>query len=253
MKILLTNDDGINSEGLKKLEALLRSGGKYKVSVVAPESDRSGVSQSINILKNPVKIKNLGNDTWSCSGTPADCVIAAIRGRFCEKPDLILSGINHGANLGTDLIFSGTAAGARQASLYDIPGIALSLSTRGPYFWDMAVSWIVEHLDELLSYWRKYTFVNVNIPNREEGPLGIIPTWPGLKRYKDFLTEEQAEGGVLLCTLKGMGESDDIEAGSDVDVISRNYVSVSTLNSLPVVVRNVCPEAPDYAAVAPRI
>ena len=253
MKLLLTNDDGVNSEGIQKLAALLRSSGKYKVSIIAPEFNRSGVSQAITIFNSQVKLVKINEDTWSCSGTPADCVIAAIRGRFCEKPDLILSGINQGANLGTDLIFSGTAAGARQASLYDIPGIALSLAGRRSFYWDMAVSWIGEHLEELLSYWRKNTFVNVNIPNREEGPLGIIPAWPGLKHYKDSLLEEQTEGGALICTLKGEGESVILEAGSDSDVVSRDYVSVSTLNNLPVVVREICPRAPDYAAVAARI
>ena len=252
MKILLTNDDGINSDGIQKMAACLRSVGKHKVTVVAPVQNRSAVSQAITVINEPVKIVNLGEDNWSCSGTPSDCVIAALKGDFCEKPDLVLSGINQGANLGTDIIFSGTAAAARQASLYGVPAIALSLKTRELFHWDMAASWVLEHLDELIEFWRENTFVNVNIPNRPEGPLGILTSWPGIKHYNDTLSVKKDEEGSLLCSLSWGKESVVYEAGSDLDVVSRNYVSVSTLNNFSVVIRDCCPGAPDYAAVAAR-
>ena len=155
MNILLTNDDGVNSEGIVKLAEALRSDGKHKVSVIAPDVNRSGVSHALSILNNAVKLSYLGVDTWSCTGYPADCVIAGINGMLSECPDLVLSGINQGGNIGTDLIYSGTAAAAKQGSLAGIPSMALSLAGNDPYHWDMAVSWIVSHLEELLAYWRR--------------------------------------------------------------------------------------------------
>ncbi|MCL1991324.1 MAG: 5'/3'-nucleotidase SurE, partial [Spirochaetes bacterium] len=119
MRILLTNDDGIKSPGLFLLADALRSGG-HRVFVVAPDTERSGMSHSVTFFANPCKLRPLGEDTWSCSGTPADCVVVALNGGLPQlslaggaPPDLVLSGINRGANLGTDVVYSGTAAAAR--------------------------------------------------------------------------------------------------------------------------------------------
>jgi len=251
MNILLTNDDGVNSDGILKLAEALRSEGKHKVSVVAPDVNRSGVSHALSILNNAVKLTCLGKDTWSCTGHPADCVIAAL-GLLSERPDLILSGINNGENLGTDIIYSGTAAAARQGGLAGIPSIALSLSGSGPYHWDMAISWISGHLEELLSYWREYTYVNVNIPNSPDGPKGIIPSWPAAKTYKDSLSIAPAGNGVSYCFLEAGEDTTFAEPGSDYDVVSRNFVSVSSVYNFPAVIRDLCPGIPDYAAVGLR-
>ena len=251
MKILLTNDDGIDSEGIQKLASILRSRGKYKVTVLAPDQNRSGVSSALSIFMGQVKVLNLGEDNWSCSGTPVDCVISALLGSFCEKPDLVISGINKGSNLGTDLLYSGTAAAARQASLFGIPALALSLHGKDPFNWDMAISWAVDHLDEFLSYWKEYSFVNVNIPNSQEGPLGLIPSWPALKNYNDSLSVKETPDG-LVCSLIGGVASVINDEGSDYEVISRGYASISTLYNLPVVRKDLCPGVPDYASAAGR-
>jgi 5'-nucleotidase len=134
MNILLTNDDGISSPGLLLLAEALRKNSPHRIFVLAPDTDRSGYSHSIRFLWDPIKIASRGPDTWACSGSPADCVIMAMMGALPFKPDLVLSGINRGANLGTDLIDSGTAAAARQAGLGNIPGIAFSLAGRGEFF-----------------------------------------------------------------------------------------------------------------------
>jgi len=252
MNILLTNDDGINSDGILRLAEALRSKGKHKVSVVAPDSNRSGVSHALSIFHNAVKISCLGEDTWSCTGYPADCIIAGINGLLSERPDLILSGINNGENLGTDIIYSGTAAAARQGGLGDIPSIALSLAGNAPYHWDMAVSWAVGHLEEMLSYWREYTFVNVNIPNSPDGPEGVITSWPAAKTYKDTLTMAVTSDGTRYCFLEGGEDTTFAESGSDCDVVSRNFVSISPIYNYPAIVRDLCPDAPDYAAVGLR-
>jgi len=234
MNILLTNDDGINSEGLQKLAEVLRSKGKYRVTVIAPELNRSGISHAVSLLNGPVKLSNLGEDTWSCSGYPSDCVIIAMMGVLPFKPDLVLSGINQGENMGTDIIYSGTVAAARQASLMGIPGVALSLAGRGVFYWDMAASWAADHLDELTAVWAEKTFVNVNIPNNPAGPDGMMASWPALKHYQDELKVVDTHDGGRWCFLTGGRDISEMEEGSDCEVVSRNYVSVCPVYNYPV-------------------
>jgi len=233
MNILLTNDDGVDSEGIQKLAELLRARGKGRVMLLAPDSNRSGVSHAVSILNGPVKLLKLGEDTWSCSGYPADCVIVALLGALPVKPDLVLSGINRGENLGTDIIYSGTAAAARQASLAGIPAIALSLAGSGVFHWDMAVSWVADHLEELIALWEKNSFINVNIPNSPGGPDGMRTAWPAIKSYQDDLKVMDAPDGSRWCFLQGEPEVPS-QTDSDCDVVSRNFVSISSVYNYPV-------------------
>ena len=256
MKILLTNDDGFNSEGIQKLAESLRSIKNNKVFVIAPELNRSGISHGVSIFNGPIKLKEIDENTWTCSGFPVDCIITGLS--LLEKPDIVISGINRGANLGSDIIYSGTAAAARQASLKGIPAIALSLTGRGNYYWDMAVSWSVDNLEKLLSYWKEDSFVNVNIPNSPGGPDGLILAWPAIKHYQDSISVlnipegSHSPEGNRFCFLVPKGESIVDETGSDCDVISRNYASVSPVFNHPVILRDFCPDAPAYAAVDNR-
>lgn len=252
MNILLTNDDGIGSEGLQKLARHLRLGGKHRVFVIAPDTDRSGISHALAVLNGPLKIAGAGEDTWTCSGYPADCVIAGLNGALPVRPCLVLSGINRGANLGTDIIYSGTASAARQSSLSGTPAVALSLAGGEPFCWDMAVSWAADHLEEFLAYWRKDSFVNVNIPNSSGGPDGMIAAWPAAKKYRDTLSITTAPDGSRLCSMKFGEDTTPQEKGSDCEVVSRNYASVSAVSNYPAVLRELCPGAPDYSAVAMR-
>ena len=121
--ILLTNDDGIDAEGLRCLEENLR--GLAHLIVVAPDSERSAVSHALT-LKSPIEHTERGPNRYSVNGTPADCIIYSIRRILAQPPALVVSGINHGANLGDDVIYSGTVAGAREASKNGIPAIAFS-------------------------------------------------------------------------------------------------------------------------------
>jgi 5'-nucleotidase len=252
MNILLTNDDGINSVGILKLAEVLRSNGKNRVVIVAPDMNRSGISHALSMLNAPVKLSFLEEDTWICSGYPAECIIIGLKVVFSEKPDLVISGINCGANLGTDIIYSGTAAAARQASLAGIPAIALSLAGSNNFYWDMAVNWSKDHLDELLSYWREDSFVNVNIPNCPSGPEGIIAGWPAAKTYGDTLSVTANPDGSRFCFLEAGEDITRDEIGSDCDIVNKNFVSVSTVYNYPAVLRELCPGVPDYAAVAWR-
>jgi len=235
VNILLTNDDGVASEGIQKLALALRAKGKYRVTVVAPDINRSGISNAVSLLHSPVKLTKLGQDTWSCSGYPADCVIAARLGAFAPKPDMVLSGINRGENLGTDLIYSGTAAAARQAALAGIPAVALSLAGKDVFYWDMAASWAADYLEELAAFAVKDHFANVNIPNSPGGPQGMLATWPAVKAYTERLTVIDAPDGNQWCFLKGEPDSEfTAQTGCDCEAVSRNLVSVTSVYNYPV-------------------
>jgi 5'-nucleotidase len=121
--ILLTNDDGIEAEGLRTLEDALK--GLAHIVVVAPDQERSAVSHGLT-LRSPLTLREVKPDHYIINGTPADCVIYALRHLFVQFPDLVISGINHGANLGDDIMYSGTVAAAREASAHGIPAMAVS-------------------------------------------------------------------------------------------------------------------------------
>jgi 5'-nucleotidase len=251
MNILLTNDDGLESPGILLLAAALREGG-HRTTVLAPDRDRSGVSHSISFLSHPLVLKPRGEDTWSCSGLPVDCVVTALLGGIPYRPDLILSGINRGANLGTDLLYSGTAAAARQGSLFGVPSIALSLagdvlgdaipgdailgddSQDRVFYWDMAVEFSLSHLEELAAQWKTGTFINVNIPNGPRGPGGLAPAFPSQRFYHDSLEIMDAPDGDRYCFYHAGEVTVHQQAGSDRDVISRNLAAVSSVWVHPV-------------------
>jgi 5'-nucleotidase len=173
------------------------------------------------------------------------------------RPGLVISGINEGENLGTDIIYSGTDAAARQGSLMGIPAIALSLAGAPPFHWEMAARWAVDHLEELRGFWEEDTFINVNIPNSPGGPRGSRITWPDVKAYRDRLVPAGerlpvGEGGELRYFFEPGNSENPPEAGSDRDAVARNLVSISPIFNHPVVRRDLCAAAPDHAAAGRR-
>ena len=253
MKILLTNDDGISSPGIRLLARELRSAG-HRVFTVAPDTNRSGSSHSIEFLDKPIKISEIEEDTWSCSGTPVDCVITALLGGIPElkistegsainlerAPDLVLSGINAGANLGTDIIYSGTASAARQGSFFGIPSVALSLVKSDlPWQWDTVISYINEKLISIMGYWKAQTFVNVNFPNIERKPLALVPVFPSMRCYNDrIITYSPPEGGVFCFVKPGKVENIP-EDGSDWAEVIKGNAALSVVLSQPSVSNEV--------------
>ncbi|MDR1175510.1 MAG: 5'/3'-nucleotidase SurE [Treponema sp.] len=236
MNILLTNDDGIDSPGLRLFADALRKKGRDRILILAPDGDRSGVSHSISYIHKPLQLKSLGEDIWSCSGNPADCAMLAVLETLPVKPDLLVSGINRGANLGTDLVFSGTAAAARHGGLHGIPSIALSLfrDGDGDMHFDMASSWAAENLDALRREILPDTFLNVNIPNNPEGPGGMEITFLSKRIYHDTVRKFTAPAGDQFCfvVLGDIGARP--EPGSDSDAVFRNLVSLSPVYIHPV-------------------
>src|ERR1700741_4371416 len=125
--ILLTNDDGYQAEGIRALAAAFE--GFATVSIVAPSREQSGTAQSLT-LRQPIVCNRIAEREWAIDGTPADCVIVALHKLLAEKPDLLISGINHGANLGENAYYSGTVGAAREGTLHHVPSIAVLLCAK---------------------------------------------------------------------------------------------------------------------------
>ena len=247
MRILLTNDDGITSQGIRLLAKALRGAG-HRVFTVAPDTNRSGCSHSLKFLNEPIKLTEIEEDTWSCSGTPVDCIVIALLGGIPEisiltegrehnmekAPDLILSGINEGANLGTDIVYSGTAAAARQGGFFGIPSVALSLVDSDlPWQWETVISYIMEKLETLKGYWKKGSFVNVNFPNIEKKPALLVPSFPSLRYYNDRIVTFTSPEGGKFCFAK-TGKVDNVpEDGSDWAEVLKGNAAYSLIMCQP--------------------
>lgn len=266
LRILLTNDDSINSSGIILLADALRNAG-HRVFVLAPETDQSGVSHFISFFRTPRKIMQTGPDTWVCDGTPADCVAVALLGglpEMCKSlddtpPDLVIAGINRGENLGTDLTYSGTAAAARQGALCGIPSLALSLhegdeGRQNIWNWEMAAAFSVERLDEMINCWKPGSFVNVNIPNHSEKPLKIVHAFPSFRYYNDSIEIYNGPDGHRYCFTRTGKISEkstqeiaklcsvDFQSGdllSDYDVVTGNNASLSRIYIHPVLLESM--------------
>lgn len=225
MKILVTNDDGVDAEGLGFLtRALSRD---HEVWVVAPDHERSGASHSVN-LHEPCRLYKKTDKIYSCSGTPADCVMFARLGIIPFDPDIVVSGINRGPNLGTDILYSGTCAAARQAALFDIPGIAVSCATRnGPFLYRAAASFVAANLERLVSYCSESVFMNVNAPSMDCDLLEGIWTGVSRRHYHDSVRPVEEAGGHIVCYLEP-GKIESIsESHGDEAVVASGRVSVS--------------------------
>jgi 5'-nucleotidase len=152
-----------------------------------------------------------------------------------KAPDLVLSGINTGANLGTDIIYSGTAAAARQGSIFGIPSVALSLvSNDNPWQWEAVISYIVENLKCFMSYWKKGAFVNINFPNIKEKPAAIVNVPPCIRKYNDRMVTFNAPDGSAYC-FADIGKIDGPEDGTDWAEVLKNNAALSIIMSQPAV------------------
>jgi len=228
--ILLTNDDGLYAEGISTLSETLEDLGE--IFTVAPDQEKSATSLALT-LHHPLRVKPAKTNKFAVSGTPADCVYLAVQRFLPRRPDLLISGINHGPNLGLqDISYSGTVAGARQGAFLDIPSIAVSLipDKEKGFSFDFAamiVSAIVEKiLDKPLP---KGMFLNVNIP---PPPFkGIKIACLGQKRYNPQVIEKMDPRGRLYYWIgtgnpKAIGNTD-----SDVMVIKKGYMTVTPLQN----------------------
>jgi 5'-nucleotidase len=233
MRILITNDDGIDALGLKILAEVLSL--KYDVYIVAPDQERSACSNAITV-RDEIKVKKITDRSFSVSGFPADCVNVGFHSGIIPEIDLVVSGINHGANLGDDLIFSGTVAGARTAYIYGKSGIAVSVDSyhKASEFFREDAEFVSEFIDEIKNEIKTVPHLfNINFPNiPKEKIKGTVYTFSGRRKYTDTFTSNKGPGDDLLLRLDGKVESH-LETGSDTKAVADGYISINplTINS----------------------
>ena len=229
MKILLTNDDGIDAEGLTTALAMAETHGDCLV--IAPLTEQSGKGHSIT-KDEPLRLRKVREHVYALGGTPADCVKFGLHELLAgTNPDLVISGINHGANLGQDTVYSGTVAAAIEAAMNDLPAIALSLCGLPPYHFDTAKE-VLQHVLEKFSHSvPKGRVLNVNIPNIAKDKVkGMRFATLGTRHYeKKFYRAPNPRNIPYYWMGWTFGGFDDKTPGSDCVIVDECYVSLSIL------------------------
>jgi len=227
--ILLTNDDGIHSSGLIKLEESLKELGD--VYVVAPASEMSGASHSLTLAR-PLRMRQVDSRHWSIDGTPTDCVTLALNKILPEDelPDICVSGINHGGNLGDDATYSGTVAGALEATILGVPGLALSLVAREHFDFTEAAQFAVTAARKVLTEGLpEGTLLNINIPPGEI--KGVRVTRQGIKNARPVISEHIDPRGKPYFWIGEEYFGANSADGTDYHAIELGYISVTPLKS----------------------
>lgn len=228
-RILLTNDDGIQSHGLSQLEEALREVGD--VYVVAPASEMSGASHSLTLAR-PLRIRQIDERHWTVDGTPTDCVTLALNKILPpdDLPDICASGINHGGNLGDDATYSGTVAGALEATILGVPGLAFSLVAREGYDFREAARFAVLAVQKVLAEGLpEGTLLNINIPAKEI--KGVKVTRQGIKNARPVITEHIDPRGKPYFWIGEEYFNNSAAVGTDYNAIDQGYISVTPLRS----------------------
>jgi len=225
-QILLTNDDGIQAPGLKALEESLASVGE--VTVVAPDKEMSGTSQSISVHA-PLRVRQLDERHYAVSGTPADTVIIGLYHLLAQKPELVVSGINPGGNLGENVIYSGTVAAAMEAVLHGVPSLAISLASRKQLDFSGAAAFAAQLAAKVLEEGLPAgVMLNVNVPRGEV--CGVRLTRQSQKISQNLVLEKKDPRGRPYYWLDETVELSEVEPDSDYAAILAHEVSVTPLH-----------------------
>jgi len=232
MRVLVSNDDGVDAPGIQALAAGLRAAG-HDVTVVAPDRDRSGASNSLT-LDAPIRARTIDARTISVAGTPTDCVHLALAGLLDRQPDIVVSGINNAANLGDDVIYSGTVAAAMEGRFLGLPAIAMSLVTvdhQGRHF-DTAARVAVELIARLLAEpLPADTILNVNVPDRPWAEVaGFEVTRLGHRHRAEPCVPQIDPRGRPVWWIGPAGPEQDAGPGTDFDAIRRGCVSITPIH-----------------------
>ena len=226
-RLLLTNDDGIHAPGLKALEDALSPLGE--IMVVAPDREMSGTSQSLT-LHSPLRVYQLDERHFSVSGTPADAVILALHQVLPEIPHLVVSGINPGANLGENVVYSGTVAAAMEATLHGVPGIAVSLASRKELDFSVAGRFAAQVAAKVLEEGLPPgVLLNVNVPRGEI--RGISLTRQSRKVSQNIIHEKYDPRGRPYYWQDEAVNADRVEADSDYAAILAHQISITPLQA----------------------
>jgi 5'-nucleotidase len=232
-RILLTNDDGIAAPGLKVLQRVARALAR-DIWVVAPELEQSGAGHSLT-LRRPLRIRQLGRRRYAVDGTPTDAVLLAVnRIMRAAKPNLVLSGVNRGGNMGEDVTYSGTIAAAMEATLLGVPAIALSLETSQgkPARWDTVEAHAPRVIRELAAAgWPSDVFINVNFPNRPPDQVGPIQiARQGRRKIGDELGERLDLRGEHYYWIGPMRTEEPTQPGTDLAAVNEGRIAVTPLH-----------------------
>lgn len=241
MRVLVTNDDGIAAKGLNAVRKALREIDGIEVSVIAPDSNRSATARSIT-TRSPIWVEEIafddGSTGFATEGTPVDCVRFADLGLLGERPDLIVSGINHGANLGDDVTYSGTVAAAFEGIVLGVPAVALSQqSVAGEmdfrlgrrFEFEVGAAFTARLVARLAETGMpEGTLLNVNFPAGE--PEGVEVTRLGKRLYNDELKLVEEEGGRRRYEIYGFEPSFEDEEGTDLAAVARGRISATPIH-----------------------
>ncbi len=228
MHILVSNDDGYNARGLEALVDSLRD--LAEITVVAPEVNHSGASNSLTLTR-PLSVRHAPNGFMYVNGTPSDCVHVAMTGLLDIRPDLVLSGINNGANMGDDTLYSGTVAAAAEGFLFGVPSIAFSLVERGWAHLDAAVAQARKLVERQLSQPLVPTMLlNVNFPDLPADQIkGMRTTRLGKRHPSQPVIRSATPYGDTVYWIGPVGDVHDATHGTDFDAINQGYVSITPL------------------------
>ncbi|MGK2951999.1 MAG: 5'/3'-nucleotidase SurE [Thiobacillus sp.] len=228
MRILLSNDDGYFAPGLAALAQALAP--LADITVVAPERDRSGSSNSLT-LDRPLMLRQAPGGFYYVNGTPTDCVHLAVTGMLDHMPDMVISGINHGANMGDDTIYSGTVAAATEGYLLGIPSIAVSLANHNAVHFDTAARVVAELVQRIQAKPpTEPMLLNVNVPDRAWDDLGGLAVTRLGKRHKaESVVKTTNPRGQTVYWVGAAGAAQDAGEGTDFHAVSSGFVSITPL------------------------
>ncbi len=234
MRILVSNDDGILAPGIQALARTLAT--RHEVHVVAPDRERSATGHALTLHK-PLRVEKVHIDdriasAHAVNGTPSDCIKIAVGALLPDMPDLVLSGINRGPNLGTDVIYSGTVSAALEATILGIPAAALSLATFSDIGYEVAAEFALE-LATMLADHRlpPKVLLNVNVPRRDEGPVPDVRiTRLGDRRYHDSFEPRIDPRGRTYYWLAGEVVENEESPDTDVVAIREGLISITPIH-----------------------
>lgn len=230
MLILCTNDDGYLATGLRVLTEAARVLGE--VQVVAPDREQSASSHSLT-MHFPLRVRRMGDTIQHVDGTPTDCVALAVGELLDRRPDAVLSGINHGPNMGEDVLYSGTVAGAMEATILGIPAVAVSYAGRDPAGIPGYRSLLERLLPQLVGRegFPAETLLNINLPPIDPAEVrGVRITRLGRRVYTDSITRAQDPNGREYFWIGGGGVRWTADEGTDFHAVDQGYISVTPLH-----------------------
>ncbi|MBD1581694.1 5'/3'-nucleotidase SurE [Pseudoalteromonas sp. S16_S37] len=228
MRILLSNDDGVHAKGIEVLyKALIQIA---EVTVVAPDRNCSGASNSLTLL-NPLRATVLDNGFISVNGTPTDCVHLGVNQLMAEPPDLVVAGINNGANLGDDTLYSGTVAAASEGRHLGLPAIAVSLCSKQENHYETAAQVTLDIIKQLRTHpLPKDQIININVPNVALTELkGIKVCRLGARHKAETMTKQQDPWGRDIFWYGNLGSESDAGEGTDFHAINHGYAAITPL------------------------